>query len=113
MEQIHDSGDLRSLGEHRCDKTLLLLGEAAPLLVSKAARRESCVGVVSQCAHLLSFTRLCRIIRHLGREIAMNEFGATAAQRGARNALPLFEIARVLLRFNHIARIVNPNHRIM
>ena len=48
------------------DKTLLLLGEAAPLLVSKAARRESCIGVVSRCAHLLSFTRLCRIIRHLG-----------------------------------------------
>jgi hypothetical protein len=43
----------------------------------------------------------------------MNEFGATAAQRGA-TCLSLFEIGRVLVRFDHVARfIVNPDHGIM
>jgi hypothetical protein len=45
---------------------------------------------------------LCRIIRHLGSGIAMNEFGATAAQRGATRS-SLFEIACVLVRLDHVA----------
>ncbi len=69
------------------DKTLLLLGEAAPLLVSKAARREGCIGVVSRCAHLLSFTRLCRIIRHLGSGIVWQPplYSASASKRFSRH----------------------------
>jgi hypothetical protein len=35
----------------------------------------------------------------------MNEFGATAAQRGALR-LSLFEIAGVLVRFNHVVRCI-------
>ena len=43
----------------------------------------------------------------------MNEFGATAAQRGATR-LSLFELARVLVRFDHVASfIINANHSIM
>jgi hypothetical protein len=37
-----------------------------------------------------------------------------SARRAERKASPLFEIARVLVRLNHIARfIVNANHGIM
>jgi hypothetical protein len=47
---------------------------------------------------------LCRIIRHLGSGIL--------SQR--TSALRLFELARVLVRFVHVARfIVNANHSIM
>jgi hypothetical protein len=45
---------------------------------------------------------LCRIIRHLGSGIS---------QKRKKHALPVFEIARVLVRFDHIAsRIVNANY---
>ena len=43
----------------------------------------------------------CRIIRHLGSEISRN---------GNKHALPFFEIAFVLVRRDHVARvIVNSN----
>jgi hypothetical protein len=48
---------------------------------------------------------LCGIIRHLGSEISRN---------GNKHALPLFEIARVLVRIDHVAsRIVDANHGMM
>src|SRR5690242_17453840 len=60
-----------------------------------------------------SYGELCRIVRYLGTGIAMNEFGATAAQRGATR-LSLFELALVLVRLDHVAcRIVNADHSIV
>jgi hypothetical protein len=48
---------------------------------------------------------LCRIIRHLESEISRN---------GNEHALPLFELARVLVRFDHVARvIINADHSVM
>jgi hypothetical protein len=52
-----------------------------------------------------AWLELCGIIRHLGSEISRN---------GNKHALPLFEIARVLMRLDHVASfIVNVNHSIM
>jgi len=48
---------------------------------------------------------LCGIIRHLGSEISRN---------ANKHALPLFELARVFVRFDQVASIiVNANHSIM
>jgi hypothetical protein len=49
---------------------------------------------------------LCRIVRHLGSGIIWGIHD--------KRALPLFEIARVLVRFDHVASvIVNANHGAM
>ena len=39
---------------------------------------------------------------------------AESSRNGSKHALPVFEIARVLVRFDHVARfIVNANHRVI
>jgi hypothetical protein len=54
---------------------------------------------------MAAWRELCGIIRHLGSEISRN---------GDKHALPLFEIALVLVRLDHVASIiVNANHGIV
>jgi hypothetical protein len=52
-----------------------------------------------------AWRELCRIIWHLGREISRN---------GNKHALPLSELSRVLVHFDHFASIItNANHCVM
>jgi hypothetical protein len=47
--------------------------------------------------HKTARRELCRIIRHLGSGIS---------RKGSKHTLRLFEIARVFVRFDHVARVV-------
>jgi hypothetical protein len=117
--------DRLSVGINRCDAAPTPTGFAeivsddfpelhvdriVPLLVStQQSQNDMKGGAMTRASVLTEQTRawrgLCRIIRHLGSGIS---------RKGSKHTLRLFELARVLVRFDHVASvIVNANDCVM